>query len=454
MEKKFELDNNWLPERARLVRIRLASGEQRILATRSSGWGRLQELARQILAPEEDDVQRNVLAALLFAGSRTNENGRVDLDSLVGNILSPSPQFKKVTDSLFLSSSSYALNERSAPWRIPLVQRIVPHLSASTTADHRPWLDMNDWCTTVSELIGFKDNSDLVGRRDLLAQAIPKSGFYRCLAPAPNSEAVVALADEFPNFAEVVEHTADQVAIAALGKGYLRLPPVLFLGDPGVGKSVFAERLAAVLGVRSHTSQLSHASQGGALGGLSSYWGTGSPGAVFNTLLRGRDMNPVFVIDEVDKASSYEGRHDPLGPLYTLLEPDTACAFIDEYVGTPVDASWFSWIATANDRTAIPAPIISRLAVFEIRQPTNSELRHIGQRQYRRMIEEYNLVEHFPAQAPAALLDQIEVSPRELRILISRAIGRMARNRVSGRPTEGGLGLSALKRERARIGFV
>lgn len=155
---------------------------------------------------------------------------------------------------------------------------------------------------------------------------------------------------------------------------------------------------------------------------------------MFNALLRGKDLNPVFVLDELDKAAgTTEGRHNPLGPLYSLLEPESAKQFTDEYAGVPIDASWFSWVATANDHRVLPTPIVSRLAVFEIRSPTRSELRQIGHRQYRRLVDGFGLAGHLPAEAPAALLDQAEISPRELRVLIQSAIGRMARDYLAGK---------------------
>jgi ATP-dependent Lon protease len=317
-----------------------------------------------------------------------------------------------------------------------------------------PWVDIPGWLDAVDIVIDYKDGRDLADKRDLLVKDIPKSGFLRRLAPPPAPALVEALVEEFPNFQPVIEHIADQLAIAALGNGYLRLPPLLLLGDPGIGKSVFADRLASVLGVKSRTFTMSHATQGGALGGLSSYWGTGSTGEVFNALLRGRELNPVFVLDEIDKAAgTSDGRHNPLGPLFSLLEPEDAKQFTDEYAGVPIDASWFSWVATANELDVLPAPIVSRLTVFEIRSPTRAELRQIGGRQYRRLVESFGLGEHLPSEAPAGLLDQVEASPRELRVLIQSAIGRMARDHMSGHSRSVELRETRLPQKR-KMGFL
>jgi ATP-dependent Lon protease len=326
------------------------------------------------------------------------------------------------------------LFDKKAPWRLPLLRRLAPQAAAASAADQMPWVDIPAWLDVVQVVADYKDGLDLATKRDLIVRDIPKSGFQRRLAPPPDPALVEALVEEFPNFQPVIEHTADQLAIAALGNGRLRLPAMLLLGEPGIGKSVFADSLATALGVRTRTVSLSHATQGGALGGLAAYWGTGATGEVFNALLRGKELNPVFILDEIDKATgTTEGRYNPLGPLYSLLEPEDAKQFTDEYAGVPIDSSWFSWVATANDLHVLPAPIASRLAVFEIRSPTRSELRQIGHRQYRRLVDGFGLAGHLPAEAPATLLDQVEISPRELRVLIQSAIGRMARDCLAGK---------------------
>lgn len=75
---------------------------------------------------------------------------------------------------------------------------------------------------------------------------------------------------------------------------------------------------------------------------------------------KSRYANPVLMLDEIDKVSS-DSRHNPLGPMYSLLEKHTAKRFVDEYLGVPFDVSNVIWIASANYVERIPEPIRSRM---------------------------------------------------------------------------------------------
>ena len=137
---------------------------------------------------------------------------------------------------------------------------------------------------------------------------------------------------------------------------------MLLLGDPGIGKAHFGRRLAQLLSTGFGFVSMSSLTAGWVLSGASSQWKNAKPGKVFDTLLHGDYANPVMVIDEIDKAGS-DPQYDPLGALYSLLEHDTAMNFIDEFVEIPIDASSVVWIATANDASRIPEPILNRMNV-------------------------------------------------------------------------------------------
>lgn len=455
-DHEFHVDSAWLPERAGLIRLVFKGRQEKCLINRFCGWTHVLSLARNILGSHNDDTEINVLATLLVIDARFH-TGQADLMRVFESLLVPSMLAGEVTAAALPGLPRDLRNrlvDRKVTWRLPLVRRLAPHVTGASASDRMSWVDIPAWLDAVEIVTDYKDGRDLADKRDLLVRDIPKSGFQRRLAPPPAPTVVEAMIEEFPNFQPVIEHTADQLAIAALGNGQLRLPAMLLLGEPGIGKSVFANALATTLGVRTRTVNLSHATQGAALGGTSAHWATGAAGEVFNALLRGTELNPVFILDEIDKATgTTEGRYNPLGPLYSLLEPEDAKKFTDEYAGVPIDASWFSWVATANDLHVLPAPITSRLAVFEIRSPTRAELRQIGRRQYRRLVDGFGLAGPLPPEAPAALLDQVEVSPRELRVILQRAVGKMARDRLAGREMK--VELPATNHEqRKRMGFV
>lgn len=447
--ERFRIDPNWLPRRLTVVRVDLCNDERmRILVSEARGWGDLLALAGRLIGEPADETLRHLLAAYLFVDSETNGEAN---PARIGRLLIEDEE--EASGLLRKATVINVKRFREAGWRYPLARRLAHFIQEAPAAGELPWVDFGAWLDTA-ERVSQTGHGDHADRKNLIVGRVPRSGFYRRYAEAPAPADIEALAEAFPNFAPVVEHYAAQAAIARLGNGRLRLPPVLLLGEAGIGKTVFSQRLAEVLGVRGFELAFGHATQGGQLGGLSSFWGNGRQGAVFDALLLGREMNPVFLLDEIDKATE-DSRYDPLGCLYALLETESARRFADEFAELPIDASWLAWLATANDLARIPAPIQSRLVVFEVRRPTACELRQIGRKQYQRLIEGYGLAGQLPAEPPAALLERAAASPRELGLVLQTAIGRMARDRLAGKDSGFDVaGLEGTRRGARRMGFI
>ena len=113
-----------------------------------------------------------------------------------------------------------------------------------------------------------------------------------------------------------------------------------------------------------------------------------------------------MVVDEIDKARG-EHAYDPLGALYSLLEHDTAGAFIDEFAEVSIDASQVIWVATANDERAIPEPILNRMNVFEVHAPDHEAARAIALRLYRSLRAEHDWGRRFDDAPTEAVLDRL-----------------------------------------------
>ena len=201
--------------------------------------------------------------------------------------------------------------------------------------------------------------------------------------PRAFSELLDQLVEEMPNFKQVVDTIRAMLALQVAGDGSFQLPPILLAGDPGVGKTYFAMRLAKLMGTGFDMISLEGANSPMSLIGLEQHYYTSSPGKVFDLLVQGHTANPVFVVDELDKASS-EARFPPANALYQLLEPETAKRFCDQScLHVKLDARRISWIVTANYLSAIPVPILSRLTTFHVPTPTGAERVRIASAIYR-----------------------------------------------------------------------
>jgi ATP-dependent Lon protease len=310
--------------------------------------------------------------------------------------------------------------------RVSLVARLI---AAELRAPHRP-LEL----FSPLELFGAFDeavvNADLgeaMGPFLKLARKFADTGARRLLAPAPTGQAFRQLAAEMPNFGKVVDFYAGQSALLRLaGRKGAQYPPVLLLGPPGEGKSRFATRLAQLIGSPWQLVSLANQTAGWVLSGLDRSWSSARPGSILTTLMTSRFANPVIVADEIDKAST-DARYNPLGAFYSLLEADTAARFVDEFVVMPVNASAVIWIATANDATMIPGPLLSRLTVFEVERPDAEQARGIALRQFRRI----TAGACFLPLSAEVLEAVMGLSPREMGVQLRAAAGNAARRAVA-----------------------
>src|SRR6266850_3069429 len=239
-----------------------------------------------------------------------------------------------------------------------------------------------------------------------------------------------ALFDELPNFTEVLEDIRKHLALCIDSDDSVELPPMLLLGEPGIGKTHFARKIAQLLGTGFGFVPMSSLTAGWVLSGASSQWKNAKPGKVFDTFLNGEYANPVMVIDELDKASA-DGQYDPLGALYELLETQTAMRFIDEFAEIPIDASGAVWLATANDTSRIPEPLLNRMNVYEIEAPDAEGSARIAHALYREIREAHDWGRRFPEQPAPGVIEKLALlTPREMRRAVQAAFGNA---KVAGR---------------------
>ncbi len=232
-----------------------------------------------------------------------------------------------------------------------------------------------------------------------------------------------ALEQEVPNFGDVLHDLRKQIALCLETEDPLEVTPMLLLGEPGIGKTHFARRLSQLLGTGYGFVSMSSLTAGWILSGASSQWKNSRTGKVFDTLVNGDYANPVLVVDEIDKATG-DSQYDPLGALYGLLEQDTAREFVDEFAEVPLDCSEIVWVATANDASRIPDPILNRMNVYEIPPPDTQGARRIAQRMYREIRDSHAWGARFPEMADDSILERLaSVAPREMRRTLIGAFG-------------------------------
>lgn len=291
------------------------------------------------------------------------------------------------------------------------------------------------------------------GRSEALSaiyEKMKKLGGERFLIKPSGTDALDSLYDECPNFSQVIDDLKKYLALAVSGNEPMNFTPILLLGEPGIGKTHFAKCLSESLGTGYEFVPMSSLTAGWILSGASSQWNNAKPGKVAHALIHGDYANPLMVLDEVDKAGG-DSRYDPMGPLYGLLERDTAKKFKDEFVEVDIDASHVMWISTANDERNLSEPILNRMSVYTVPRPNAEQAFGIACHLYAQILADHRW--GFSPEPSGDVMEALaDVPPRDMKKRLLVAFGNA---KLDGRDElrVQDLDNSKIPRGKARIGF-
>jgi ATP-dependent Lon protease len=161
------------------------------------------------------------------------------------------------------------------------------------------------------------------------------------------------------------------------GEKEVRSPAIFLVGLVGTGKTTFAYSLAETLGRKFARIPFGGLGSAQDLRGKSKLFAEAEPGHIVKALRDAGSMNPIILLDEIDRVGQQE-RADIMGVLVELLDPTQNNRFLDHYLDFPLDLSQVLFVATANNTTNVATAVLDRLELIQMPSYTDEEKIHIS----------------------------------------------------------------------------